>query len=143
MDIDVILSMFERRDPLDRPHLARLSKAFRCILMSHGSFPACNSAMRNICGSPCLCMAYLSLLGPIWLLSRSANSTMRHQQIRRNFFSGCAYAPHVSHYICSPLLILNALLDVSELMRGAASSNPHSNIALKSVLQFSSRCAVP
>ncbi|KAK0430836.1 hypothetical protein EV421DRAFT_2024859 [Armillaria borealis] len=49
MDIDVILSMFERPDPLDRLHLARLSKAFRCILMSDGSFPACNSAMRNAC----------------------------------------------------------------------------------------------
>ncbi|SJL15469.1 uncharacterized protein ARMOST_18967 [Armillaria ostoyae] len=109
MDMHVILSMFERPDPLDRLHLARLSKAFWCILISdipkplHGlSEPAwANMAFVRVC-----------------------------QQIRRNFFSARAYTPHVCHYIRSPLLILNALLNVSELMRGTASGDPHSNIAL-------------
>ncbi|KAK0222366.1 hypothetical protein IW262DRAFT_1493975 [Armillaria fumosa] len=52
MPLDIILCIFELLDPLDLLHLARLSKAFRRVLMSKSSISAWKSARSNIGGLP-------------------------------------------------------------------------------------------
>ncbi|KAK0457245.1 uncharacterized protein EV420DRAFT_1643992 [Desarmillaria tabescens] len=64
MPLDILFLIFALLDPLDLLHLARLSKAFRRVLMSKTSITVWRSAIKNVDGFPA---APIGMSEPAWV----------------------------------------------------------------------------